>query len=300
MNPYSQFPNVQGFPGSSYAPFSAFETPTPAASNDQLTPVPSNTRYSSVPNTPSAKVPSTAASKVPNGFHRPPYEREETQPRVHGKAKATNGFGATQNPWPLYPEESPLDDLRRSVTTAKGKAVANARTKQPPSLQSSVYSAELASGSEGTYGRHKSRAPSTIGIVNTQSMSSSSGSRPRRLKLKQSLELMPNCARREATQDASRQAAILGKPVSPTTSHLENRGFALYRFITPVPAGDDMLVYNLERLKPSLSTSKVMTTEPTTMKVTFPRSMRGIEGTVGMYDSVTDMWLNPHAIKKRK
>jgi hypothetical protein len=120
------------------------------------------------------------------------------------------------------------------------------------------------------------------------------------LKLKSSLELLPNCAKKEVTLEASRQAAIIGKPISPTSNFIQSRGFALYRFINPKPLGRDMISYELERLKPSLSTSKVMTSEPTTLRVTFPRAMKGVEGTVGMYDSVSEMWLNPHALKKKR
>jgi hypothetical protein len=138
------------------------------------------------------------------------------------------------------------------------------------------------------------------GVAQTHSSSSGSASRQRKLKLKTSLELLPNCAKKEIALDASRQAALIGKPISPTSNFIQNRGFALYRFINPQPVGRDMLSYELERLKPSMSTSKVMISESTTLRVTFPRAMKGVEGTVGMYDSVSEMWLNPHALKKKR
>jgi hypothetical protein len=34
------------------------------------------------------------------------------------------------------------------------------------------------------------------------------------------------------------------------------------------------------------------------MKVTFPRNMEGIEGSIGMYDAVSGMWLTPQSLMR--
>jgi hypothetical protein len=110
------------------------------------------------------------------------------------------------------------------------------------------------------------------------------------------LELLPNCAKKEIAATAHRQSAIQGFSVSPISSLLHDRGFALYQFVNPMPTGPDMVSYDLEKLTPSIQTSKIMTSTPTPMRVTFPRHMHGIEGSVGMYDSVSDMWLTPQSL----
>ena len=270
------------------------------------------------------------ASREPNGYghghgpygmtngyadHRAPAMPAE----MNGKAKAMNGYanGYTPAPyWPEYVEEEPMPDLRRqstikarppqppaaaqrSMTYPNNQGADLTRRRSPPSIQSSNYSADHTSSTEDGYdNRTVSRAPSERGRAQTHSSSSGSASRRRKLKLKSSLELLPNCTKKEIALDANRQAAIVGKPISVTSNFIESRGFALYRFINPQPVSRDMLSYELERLRPSMSTSKVMISEPTTLRVTFPKAMKGVEGTVGMYDSVSEMWLNPHALKK--
>ena len=241
---------------------------------------------------------------------------------MNGQAKASNGYANGYTPAPYWPEyveeeeEEPMTNLRRqstikarppqppasaqrSMTYPNNQGEGLTRRRSPPSIQSSNYSADHTSSTDDPYEhRSVSRAPSERGRPPTHSSSSDSASRRRKLKLKSSLELLPNCTKKEIAQEASRQAAIVGKPISITSNFIETRGFALYRFINPSPVGRDMVSYELERLRPSMSTSKVMISEPTTLRVTFPRAMKGVEGTVGMYDSVSEMWLNPHALKK--
>lgn len=311
-------PEVRGFPQTSYAPvvpsplgsYSAYETSALGTSIHELTPVPTQTTSDHKPSEYGMSHQASTASRTTNGYGHTAEQRESPQ------RSASNGHSTAPIApyWPEYVENDPTINLRRQSTikarppppiaTHRALTYPNqldeglTRRRSPPS-QTSLYSADHVSG-PGDYDERNISRPPSHGATQTTSSSSGSRSHHRRLKLKSSLELLPNCAKKEVTLDASRQAAIIGKPISPTSNFIQKRGFALYRFVNPKPSGRDMITYELERLKPSMSTSKVMTSEPTTLRVVFPRAMKGVEGTVGMYDSVSEMWLNPHALKKKR
>ena len=214
-------------------------------------------------------------------FGQPMHNEDVTTPKADPRtvhAPIMNG-GPPPPSWPDYVEQEPeFATLQRQATLKANPANAPTPQRQStypqpgqpsnrPAQRASVYpGAQTApkpgpasvhssfySGGPPSSG-HTSRAPSERGAP-AQSSSSDSASRRRKLKLKTSLELLPNCAKKDVAAAANRQAAIIGHPISPTSNFIQSRGFSLYRFINPKPVGTDMLSYELERLKPSMSTN---------------------------------------------